>query len=162
LKGKHTYLSLGSNLGDRLQNIKGAMELISQLVGNPVAVSRVYESPPWGYTSKHLFLNCCLSLDSDLDPLPFMDVILSIEKTLGRERSKKGYTDRLVDIDLLFFGDKVINHSLLKIPHPALAQRRFVLVPLAEIAPDLVHPVTGFTVKQMLERCQDRGSVRPV
>jgi len=91
-----------------------------------------------------------------------MDVILSIEKTLGRERSKKGYTDRLVDIDLLFFGDKVINHSLLKIPHPALAQRRFVLVPLAEIAPDLVHPVTGFTVKQMLERCQDRGSVRPV
>lgn len=138
------------------------MELISQLVGNPVAVSRVYESPPWGYASKHLFLNCCLSLDSVLDPLPLIDVILSIEKTLGRERSKKGYTDRLVDIDLLFFGDKVINHSRLKIPHPALEQRRFVLVPLVEIAPDFVHPVTGFTVKQMLKRCQDRGSVRPV
>ena len=91
-----------------------------------------------------------------------MEEILAIEKTLGRERGFDGYADRLIDIDLLLYGDVILDHPRLKIPHPTMEQRRFVLEPLAEIAPDLIHPVKGLTIRKMLDQCQDQGVVRPV
>ncbi|MEN8227539.1 MAG: 2-amino-4-hydroxy-6-hydroxymethyldihydropteridine diphosphokinase [Bacteroidota bacterium] len=162
LKGIQIYLSLGSNLGDRLRNLEAARVLLGKQLGSPFAVSRIYESISWGYTSEHLFYNCCLSVVTRLDPLPLMDEILSIEKRLGRERGVKGYADRLIDIDLLLYEDLIMDHPRLKIPHPAMEQRRFVLEPLSEIAPDLIHPVLGLTISKMLEQCQDQGEIRPV
>lgn len=162
LKRTHIYLSLGSNLGDRLRNLKAASNLIGKQLGSPFVVSRVYESTSWGYTSENLFFNCCMSANTNLDPLPLMEEILAIEKTLGRERGFEGYADRLIDIDLLLYGDVILDHPRLKIPHPAMEQRRFVLEPLAEIAPDLIHPVKGLTIREMLEECQDQGEIRHV
>lgn len=103
-----------------------------------------------------------MSVNTKLDPLPLMEEILAIEKTMGRERGFEGYADRLIDIDLLLYGDVILDHPRLKIPHPAMEQRRFVLEPLAEIAPDLIHPVKGLTIRRMLEECQDQGEIRHV
>ncbi len=162
LNGNQIYLSLGSNLGDRLHNLKSARELVWNQLGSPDLVSQVFESTPWGYSSENLFYNCCISVTSNLDPLPLMEKIFSIEKILGRERGVGGYSDRLIDIDLLFFGDLILEHPRLKIPHPAIAKRRFVLEPLSEIAPNLIHPLNGLTVMEMLSQCQDPGRIRPV
>ncbi|RLD25059.1 MAG: 2-amino-4-hydroxy-6-hydroxymethyldihydropteridine diphosphokinase [Bacteroidetes bacterium] len=156
------YLSLGSNLGDRLKNIDAARELIWKRLGNPGVVSQVFESASWGYTSDNLFYNCCLSLTTNLDPISVMDEILDIEKILGRERGTIGYSDRLIDIDLLFFGDLILDHPRLTIPHPSIPQRRFILEPLSKIAPDLIHPEYGIAILTMLEQCKDQGAVRPI
>ena len=156
------YLSLGSNLGDKLKNIVAASELIWKLLGNQGVVSQVFESSSWGYSSENLFYNCCLSLTTNLDPFSVMEEILEIEKILGRERGSKGYSDRLIDIDLLFFGDLILHHPRLTIPHPSIRQRRFILEPLSKIAPDLIHPQYGISILTMLEQCKDTGAVWPI
>lgn len=162
MKGHIIYLSLGSNLGNRLELLYSARKLIWRELGNSGLTSKVYESAPWGFNSENYFYNCCISVFTGLDPLPLMEGIFSIEKTLGRERSLDGYSDRLIDIDLLFFGDLVLEHPRLKIPHPTIGQRRFVLEPMSEIAPNLIHPINGLSIKKMLQQCQDPGRVRPV
>lgn len=139
-----------------------ARDLIWRQLGTPGLTSKVFESAPWGFSSLNYFYNCCISVFTGLDPLSLMEGIFSIEKTLGRERNVEGYSDRLIDIDLLFFGDLVLEHPRLKIPHPAIEQRRFVLEPLSEIAPNLIHPTNGLTIMEMLQNCQDQGRVRPV
>ena len=156
------YLSLGSNLGDRLENIDKAKRLIWRQLGRSYLNSKVFESAPWGYNSVNYFYNCCISVITKLDPLPLMEEILSIEKILGRERGLGGYSDRMIDIDLLFFGDLILEHPRLSIPHPAIPKRRFVLEPLSEIAPNLIHPVTGLTVMKMLNQCQDMGKISSI
>ena len=160
LEGNQIYLSLGSNLGDKLQNIEAAIELIGRQLGSHLEVSRIFESTPWGYSSENLFYNCCLSIVTRLEPLPLMEEILSIEKTLGRKRGVEGYSDRLIDIDLLFYEEEILDHPQLKVPHPSLEQRRFVLEPLSDIAPNLVHPIEGITVREMLKRCTDPGVIK--
>ena len=162
LKGKLIYLSLGSNLGDKIQNLKGAIDLMGNLLGNQLVVSRIYESQPWGYSSKNHFYNCCLSMATRLEPIPLMEEILSIERILGRKREVEGYTDRLIDIDLLLYEMEVVDHPRLTVPHPSMELRRFVLEPLSEIAPNLVHPINGLTVTEMLNRCPDLGVITPV
>ena len=162
LKGNVIFLSLGSNLGDKRKNIQSAIVLIRKRLGPPGAVSQVFESVSWGYTSEHLFYNCCLSVSTQLEPLPVMEELLSIERILGRERGKLGYSDRLIDIDLLFFGDLLMDHPRLKLPHPSIPLRRFVLKPLSEIAAGLIHPGNGLTVLTMLEQCRDMSEVRPI
>ncbi|MCK5066817.1 MAG: 2-amino-4-hydroxy-6-hydroxymethyldihydropteridine diphosphokinase [Bacteroidales bacterium] len=163
---KLVYLSLGSNLGNRVYQIEGAVQLIAEQVGTPVSVSGVYESESWGFSSDHRFCNCCISLQTALEPLSVLDTILNIEKGMGRERSSpKGagakYADRIIDIDLLLFGDIRYDHPRLVLPHPEMGNRRFILVPLTEIAPQLMHPVSGISISRMLELCADPGEVRP-
>jgi 2-amino-4-hydroxy-6-hydroxymethyldihydropteridine diphosphokinase len=154
------YLSLGTNLGRREQHLEAALELIQSRVGTVVSVSRYYESEPWGYSSEYSFYNCCVSLSSALDPLPLLDKLLEIEMEMGRKREGKGYSDRIIDIDLLLHGDCKMDHPRLTLPHPSMGDRKFVLLPLAEIAPALIHPLTKRTISEMLQNCMDQSKVR--
>lgn len=156
------YLSLGSNLGDRLNNLKAAGRQVEMYIGEPLKQSGIYESSAWGYASEYLFYNCCLSLQTALEPLTLLDRILEIEKQMGRLRVREGYADRSIDIDLLIYGDLILEHPRLILPHPSMGNRRFVLAPLAEIAPGLVHPVEGITITEMLRRCRDKGKVKVI
>jgi 2-amino-4-hydroxy-6-hydroxymethyldihydropteridine diphosphokinase len=159
---KLIYLSLGSNLGSRDQNIEEAIKLIQSRIGVIEKVSLIYESEAWGFFSENSFYNCCLSLRTQLNPLPLLDELLKIEKEMGRIRLGSGYSDRIIDIDLLFYGQQELDHPRLIIPHPSMGDRRFVMHPLAEIAPELLHPVTGKTVLEMLQECTDPGGVLPI
>ena len=159
MEGHLIYLSLGSNLGNRLHNLTAAREIIEKEVGPLQKGSGVYESAPWGYSSANHFYNGCLSLQTLLDPLPLLEKLLSLERSMGRVRGDEGYSDRVIDVDLLFYGNTLLDHPRLKIPHPALEKRRFVLAPLSEIAPELQHPFHGLSVREMLERCEDPGTV---
>ncbi len=162
LKGEIIYLSLGSNLGDRMQNLHQARELIEKQAGGLLKVSKIYQSEAWGYSSSNDFYNCCLSGISHLEPLELLDTLMKIEASLGRIRKGGGYSDRLIDIDLLFYGDTIFEQPQLTLPHPAIATRRFVLLPLTDIAAELVHPVSGLTIQEMLERCPGTDRVTPV
>ncbi len=162
LKGEIIYLSLGSNLGDRVQNLRQAGQLIAKQVGGLLKVSKIYQSEAWGYSSSNDFYNCCLSAISHMEPLELLDTLMKIETSLGRVRKGGGYSDRLIDIDLLFYGDTILEQPRLTLPHPAIATRRFVLLPLTDIAAELVHPVSGLTIKEMLESCPKTDGVNPI
>jgi len=142
------YLSLGSNLGNREQNLRGAIRQAITL-GRLVAVSSFYQTEPVEFTDQPWFLNCVIALETATQPAQLMAELLRIEHEMGRQRVlKKG--PRSIDIDILLFGDDVVNTPELTIPHPEMTRRRFVLKPLAEIAPELRHPVSQKTVTQLL------------
>src|SRR5262249_55196522 len=148
------YLSLGSNLGDREANLQGAIEQL-----HPVRLSPIYETEPVDYTDQPEFLNLAVELKTALAPEALLAWMQEIEHDLGRVREiPKG--PRTIDIDILFYGDQVITLPNLEIPHPRLPARRFVLAPLADIAPDLRHPVTGWTVLEMLSVVGEEPRVR--
>ena len=141
------YLSLGSNLGNREQHLRDAIQRL-QSIGTVRSVSSLYETEPVEFTEQPDFLNCAVALETSASPAQLMVQLLDIEKTLGRQRiQKKG--PRTIDLDLLLFGDQVINAPELTIPHPAMHQRRFVLVPLAEIAPGARHPIFKKTIREL-------------
>lgn len=145
---KTAYLSLGSNVGDRFQNLREATARLRE-VGDVLAVSPLYETEPVEFTEQAWFLNCAVALNTDLEPRELMARLLGIEREMGRERTvKKG--PRTIDIDVLLFGDEVISTPELTVPHPAMHQRRFVLEPLAEIAPGVRHPVLKKSVSELL------------
>lgn len=158
---KLIYLSLGSNLGQREQFLQEALKLIQTRIGGIESVSRYYESEAWGFSSAYNFYNCCLSLQTTIEPLPLLDILLEIEQEMGRIREGMGYSDRVIDIDMLLYGDRQLDHPRLKIPHPSMADRRFVLAPLAEIASLLIHPVAGISITKMLQECSDESEVIP-
>jgi 2-amino-4-hydroxy-6-hydroxymethyldihydropteridine diphosphokinase len=142
------YLSLGSNIGDREAQLRQAIARL-EATGKITAVSSFYETEPVEFTQQPLFLNCAAGLETSLAPEELMSRLLKIERELGRERvQKKG--PRTIDIDILLFGDLVMSSPELTIPHPAMADRRFVLQPLTEIAAEGVHPVLQKTVRQLL------------
>ncbi len=155
---KTVYLSLGSNLGDRMANLQAAMEQLGEL-GPVVARSSVYETEPVEVTGQPWFLNCVVAVETELMPKQFLAKALAIEQKLGRRRTQpKG--PRTIDIDLLLFGSSVVETSTLTIPHPAMHERRFVLEPLAEIAPDLRHPVFKKTTRELLAALPPGGATR--
>ena len=139
------YLSLGSNVGDRAENLNAAIERL-RAFGEVVAVSSFYETEPVEFTAQPWFVNCAVAVSTEKAPRELLAGILEIEQKLGRRRGqKKG--PRIIDIDVLLFGDAIVEDSGLTIPHPAMHERRFVLEPLAEIAPDVRHPVFKRAIK---------------
>jgi len=158
------YLSLGSNLGNRVYHLEEAIRQIEKQVGSMEKISGKYETESWGFSTKNKFCNCCVSAYTLHDPLLLLEKVLQIEKDMGRIRgstSKPGvkYADRIIDIDVLSYGDMSMNHPRLVLPHPSLADRRFVLVPLQEIAPQFRHPVNKLSIAELLRRCEDKGKV---
>jgi 2-amino-4-hydroxy-6-hydroxymethyldihydropteridine diphosphokinase len=147
---KTVYLSLGSNIGDRETHLRSAIEQLESPALHIVRVSPIYETAPVDYADQRWFLNLAVEAGTDLFPLQLLSRIQKIERALGRIRTvPKG--PRTIDIDLLLYGNAVVHSASLEIPHPRMAERRFVLAPLADLAPDLRHPVTRLTVRQMLE-----------
>ncbi len=145
------YLGLGSNLGDKQKNIKKALTLIAERVGEILALSDFYETHPWGYDSSEIYLNAVAKVETELKPEELLVVTQEIERKTGRrEKTVNGeYHDRIIDIDILLYGDLIVHTPKLTIPHPLMHQRIFVLQPLFEIAPDVVHPVLGKTIEEI-------------
>lgn len=145
------YLGLGTNLGDKPANLKRAISLIGQRVGRIVCVSNFYVTEPWGYASPNTYLNAALGVETSLSPFQVLSVTQEIERELGRttKSTEGGYTDRLIDIDLLLMGEWAIRTANLTIPHPLMHERLFVLKPMVEIAPTVVHPMLGKTICQI-------------
>lgn len=150
------YLGLGTNLGDKEQNLRDAVQRIEEQVGKIVSLSAFYVTAPWGFSSDNSFLNAAVCVETKLSPLEVLQETQMIEKELGRTQKSvnRMYSDRLIDIDLLLYEDLVLSVISasgveLTLPHPLMTERDFVMKPLAEIAPGLVHPVLGKTMKEL-------------
>lgn len=148
------YLSLGSNVGDREEALEQAREKLSQEIGQIQKASGVIETLPWGNTNQGSFLNQVVVISTDIRPSVLLDAILHIEEELGRVRFEK-WGPRRIDIDIVLYGSIVYQSDLLEIPHPYMHQRRFVLEPLAEINPKLIHPVLGISIEDLLNNLSD-------
>jgi 2-amino-4-hydroxy-6-hydroxymethyldihydropteridine diphosphokinase len=156
---KTIYLSLGSNMGDRAGNIRRAIEALGAHGVRVARESSLYETEPVELRDQAWFLNCVVEAETELMPQQLMHALLEIERSLGRKRRvPKG--PRLIDMDILLFGSSVVHAAELEIPHPRMAERRFVLVPFAEIAPGARHPVLKKTVAELLAGTPDRSEVR--
>lgn len=150
------FLSLGSNLGDRLKNLQQAVAVINLLAAVPFTIktSKVYETAAWGKTDQPAFLNAVMSLQTSLSPHQLLNKILEAEQLMGRVRDEK-WGPRTIDIDILYYNNDIMQHDALVVPHPEIAQRRFVLQPLCDLAPDFMHPVLHQTSRQLLDNCAD-------
>ncbi|MBE5321745.1 2-amino-4-hydroxy-6-hydroxymethyldihydropteridine diphosphokinase [Pedobacter sp. MR2016-19] len=154
------YLLLGGNLGNREANLKKAIELLNDKIGKVIASSSLYETAAWGKTDQPAFLNQAIALQTNLSALEVLDLALSIEQELGRVRKDK-WGERLIDIDLILFGDQIINiPDKLQVPHPHMQSRKFVMEPLAEIAPEVVHPILRETILSISRNIKDPLEVK--
>lgn len=147
------YLGLGTNLGNKDENLNGAVEYIRERVGRINSLSAFYVTEPWGFKSENSFLNAVCSVATDISPIELLYITKEIEKEMGRNRKSvdKIYCDRIIDIDILLYDDLIMQSEELTIPHPIMTERDFVMIPLAEIAPELVHPVLKKKMKEFLK-----------
>lgn len=152
------YLSLGSNLNDRFANLRRAIDELQQYV-TVTAISPVFATAPWGDTDQPPFLNTCVAVVSDLSPHEILHRAKQIERKMGREKTRH-WGPRLIDIDILFYDKMIVQDDELTIPHPHIAERAFVLAPLAVLIPDFRHPQTGLSVREMLEQVDLSGVER--
>jgi 2-amino-4-hydroxy-6-hydroxymethyldihydropteridine diphosphokinase len=153
------YLGIGTNLGDREKNLRDSIVKIEKHIGRVLRSSPVYETAPWGFDAENDFLNMAAEVETSLSPDEIMKQILMIESTLGRDRDQDRYSSRVIDIDILLYDDLVIDQKGLKVPHRLMHERRFVLVPLCEIAPDIIHPVLKKSISSLLTACRDRSKI---
>ncbi len=153
-------LSLGSNVGDRKQSIDNAINLLidSKSITNP-KISSYYETEPYGFKEQNKFLNVALKACTELNPLSLLQICKTIEYSLDRKIRSRWHS-REIDIDIIFYSDKVINKEKIRIPHIELEKRNFVLIPINEIAPETVHPITNKPIKQLISECTDIGDVK--
>jgi len=150
------YLSLGSNLGDKQRNLRFAISEIEQRCGKVELCSSFYSTSPWGFDSDNEFVNIALSITTALEPLALLNALKHIEQDAGRQQNaKSGYEDRPLDIDILFYDNSIIDSESLTVPHPRLHLRLFVLVPMNEIASQLMHPILHKTIETLLLECDD-------
>ena len=151
------FLSLGTNIGNKEENLTRAIEALSLALGKCLAVSTYHETTPWGFDSKNSFLNCAAVFNTETTALQLLDITENIERELGRTtKSTNGnYSDRIIDIDILLCDGEVIETPRLAVPHPLMHKRTFVLAPLAEIAPDAIHPTSGKSISELLAACDE-------
>ena len=150
----YVYLGLGTNLGDKAANLHAAVHLISGEIGKVISLSSFYATAPWGFESENSFLNAAICVETTLSPLEVLHATQAIERTLGRtQKSADGiYHDRIIDIDLLLYNKEIIKTAELTLPHPLMLQRDFVMKPVVEIAPDVVHPVAGKKLRELFQK----------
>jgi deoxyguanosine kinase len=163
MKTQHiTYLSLGTNQGNKLENLQNALHLIADEVGGIQKISSIYKTASWGFDSED-FYNICIKVVTDLPPEVLLNSLLAIEKELGRKRSnKEGYQDRNIDIDILLFENEIIFSKTLIVPHSKMLARKFVMIPLAEIAPNVIHPLEKKTMSICLQNCDDAAAITKI
>lgn len=152
------YLLLGSNLGNREKLLVDALILIGERVGDIMLSSSIYETEAWGKTDQAGFLNVAVAVNTMLYPLQLLETVLKIESDLGRVRDEK-WGPRLIDIDIILYGDEIVEQDDLQIPHSQMQFRRFVLLPLAEIAPNLIHPILKQSISVLLDNLSDQSLV---
>ena len=153
------FLSLGSNIGDRYQSLLAAIRLLDEKGVKTHSFSSVYETQPWGFSTISLFLNMVIRVGTQLEPQKLLEKCMEIEEKIGRVRLTGGYRSRIIDIDILFYGEQIVNNPTLKIPHPLIQLRRFVLQPMCEIAPDFQHPQLKIEMVNLLAKCTDQLEV---
>lgn len=154
----NVFLSLGSNMDDRRANLRHAAALINKEIGKIAKSSSLYETEPWGNNDQPAFLNQVVMANTTLDPRGLLEAITRIEREMGRQRKEK-WGPRIIDVDILFYGKRVIRDKGLEVPHPELANRAFVLVPMMEIAPDFEHPILKKPMDELYMECTDESSV---
>jgi 2-amino-4-hydroxy-6-hydroxymethyldihydropteridine diphosphokinase len=158
LKHNKVFLGLGSNLGNREENLLKAQKLINKKVGKVHSKSSIYETAAWGITEQNAFLNQVLEIETVFSPNAVLHLLLKIEKNMGRIREIK-WGERSIDIDVLYYNNEIISTENLVVPHPFIQERKFVLVPLCEIAPVFIHPKLKQSNLELLEKCQDSGEI---
>ena len=156
------YLLLGGNLGDKETIFSDVKRLLKEKVGEITARSNIYETEPWGFESEDMFWNQALEISTSLSPLEVLCETQQSEAELGRIRKSDRYDSRMIDIDILFFDNQIIELENLTVPHPRILERKFVLMPLAEIAPTFIHPIFQKTIGQLLLECTDNLRVEKI
>lgn len=151
----HVYILLGGNTGNVREAFAKASDMLHMHVGEVLHASPLYQTEPWGMESETMFINQALCLSSKLHPMKLIREVMTIEKTLGRVRTKGGVESRNIDIDILFIDEMIISEPGLEVPHPRLHLRRFALQPLIDIAPGLIHPIFKLSIKELIRRCDD-------
>lgn len=160
-----TVIITGGNIGEMKPRLRHAQQLINQNIGIVLRCSHVYESEPWGFTAENRFMNQAMVVDTELSPAELLDAVQEIERQLGRDReaeaaqktnSGERYSSRVIDVDIIFYDDLVMESETLTIPHPLMHEREFVLAPLSEIAPAMIHPVFGKSVEQLRRELSER------
>ena len=152
-------MSLGSNVGDRTDNLKNVINSIENLVGKVNKISKFYENPAIGFDGDN-FVNICIELVTHLSPNDLLNSLLNIENEYGRKRLKSGeYISRIIDIDIIFYENLSINQNGLVIPHPRMQSRHFVLIPMCDLNPDFIHPVLGLKISQLLDQLEIRNDI---